>query len=123
MREYSDQVPQIPCNAGLLNQAFMGVFRNAAEAIPGSGTIRIRTSMEGSHVVVRVRDSGRGIPNDDLERIFDPGFTTKGTGVGIGMGLSLCYSILRIHGGEILVESQPGQGTTVTLKIPREGCG
>jgi signal transduction histidine kinase len=79
--------------------------------------------VEGSHVVVRVTDTGRGIPEEHLQRVFDPGFTTKGSGVGIGMGLSLCYSILQVHRGDIVLESQPGQGTTVTLSIPTAGHG
>jgi PAS domain S-box-containing protein len=122
-RDYGEEVPDIPCYPGQLNQAFMSVLRNAAEAIQGEGTIRIHTSVEGSHVVVQVTDTGRGIPEDHLQRVFDPGFTTKGSGVGIGMGLSLCYSILQVHRGDIVLESQVGQGTTVTLSIPTAAYG
>jgi PAS domain S-box-containing protein len=121
-REYDENVPEITCYPGQLNQVFMSVLRNAGEAIEGEGTIRVQTTVDGSHVVVRVADSGRGIAKEHLQRIFDPGFTTKGSGVGIGMGLSLCYSILQVHGGNIEVESRPGQGTTVNLRIPKAGC-
>ena len=65
-----------------------------------------------------LRDSGNGIPPENLQKIFDPGFTTKGVGVGTGLGLSICYRIIQEHFGEILVESEVGKGTTFTIRIP-----
>ena len=74
--------------------------------------------MAGDEVVVRVQDTGKGIPPEELERIFDPGFITKGVGVGTGLGLSISYRIMEKHGGSISAESQIGVGTTMTLRLP-----
>jgi signal transduction histidine kinase len=68
---------------------------------------------------VVVRDTGRGIARPDRDRIFDPGFTTKGAGVGVGLGLSICSRIVADHGGTIEADSAPGQGATVTVRLPR----
>jgi len=71
---------------------------------------------------VKISDTGKGIPQEDIDKIFDPGFTTKGVGVGMGLGLSITYNIVQKHKGEIEVESEVGKGSTFTVRIPVAGC-
>lgn len=113
------EVPAIYCYAAELNQVFMNVLSNAAQHIDGSGRIHIETKADAERVYVRISDTGRGIPADNLERIFDPGFTTQGVGVGTGLGLSISYNIMQKHGGRIFVESEVGKGSTFTVELPR----
>jgi len=112
------EVPQIPCYPNQLNQVFMNVLSNAAHAIVDRGVVTITTKRRGDDVVIEVSDDGSGIEADNLEKIFDPGFTTKGVGVGMGLGLSITYNIVKRHNGHIAVESEPGCGTTVTITLP-----
>ena len=116
-RDYGE-IPPIECNPKQLNQVFMNLLANAAEAIDGEGTITITTTGDAESVTVRIADTGRGIPGDHLERIFDPGFTTKGVGVGVGLGLAISYSIAREHGGTLRAESRSGEGAAFTLTVP-----
>ncbi|MDD9932012.1 MAG: ATP-binding protein [Myxococcales bacterium] len=112
------ELPPVSCYANQINQVFMNVLNNAAQAIEGKGTITIRTAREGDRVCVAITDTGRGIAPDDLPRIFDPGYTTKGVGVGTGLGLSIVHQIIERHHGAIDVESEPGVGTTVSVRLP-----
>lgn len=113
------ELPQIPCYPRQLNQVFMNLLLNARQAIDGQGTIGIRTSRVGDQVQIVFRDSGRGIPADKLNQIFDPGYTTRGVGVGAGLGLSICYRIVvDKHNGELRVDSEEGKGTCVTVVLP-----
>ena len=121
-------LPRIRGNAGRLQQVFLNLFLNARDAMPGGGHLTVRTMPAGDGLVqVEVQDSGIGIAPDDLQRIFDPFFTTKvptnsangGLRSGTGLGLSVSYGIVQEHGGDISVQSQPGQGTTFTLVFPR----
>jgi PAS domain S-box-containing protein len=111
-------VPKVAGHANQLNQVFMNLLVNAAQAIEREGAIRICTALDGTRVRVGISDTGVGIPADHLPRIFDPGFTTKGVGLGTGLGLSICYQIVEAHGGEITVESAVGRGTTFTVTLP-----
>jgi signal transduction histidine kinase len=106
------------CYPGLLNQALLNLLTNAADAIEGRGTIRISTGAEGDEYVIRVADTGCGIPDEIRDRVFDPFFTTKPIGEGTGLGLSITYSIAKKHEGEL--ELRPGQsgGTVATLRFP-----
>jgi len=117
-RSYGRDVPVVNCYAGQLNQVFMNLIVNAIQSIEGKGRIHIETSRRGDDVLVRVSDTGTGIADKDLPRVFDPGFTTKGVGVGTGLGLSICYRIVQNHGGRIDVESALGKGSTFTVAIP-----
>jgi two-component system NtrC family sensor kinase len=126
-REYG-QLPQVPCHANQLNQVFLNILVNAAQAIAGEGEITIQTRQEtaagpGSTpaAVVEISDTGCGIAPENLQKIFDPGFTTKGVGVGTGLGLAICYRIVANHRGRIEVESVRGRGTTFRIVLPISG--
>jgi signal transduction histidine kinase len=116
-REYTD-LPPVNCYAGQLNQVWMNLLVNAAQAVVDQGEVRIATKLDGNSVTVAVSDTGCGIPEDKLSRIFDPFFTTKPVGEGTGLGLSTSYGIVERHGGTIAVDSQVGRGTTFTVRIP-----
>ncbi|MCB2230925.1 PAS domain S-box protein [bacterium] len=117
VRRYGD-IPPINCFPNQINQVFMNLLVNASHAIKDKGVITIRTALEGGWVVVEISDTGSGIPKDVLPKIFDPGFTTKGSGVGTGLGLSIVHQIIQDHGGKILVTSKPGEGTTFRIELP-----
>ncbi|HXQ23175.1 MAG TPA: ATP-binding protein [Candidatus Acidoferrales bacterium] len=122
-REYS-QLPQVSCHANQLNQVFLNILVNAAQAIAGQGTITIRTRCAPGHgadagsVIVEIADTGQGIKPEHVKKIFDPGFTTKGVGVGTGLGLAISYRIVANHHGKIEVESVVGTGTTFRIILP-----
>ena len=97
---------------------FLNLIMNARQAIRGKGTITVRTYTADRSVFVEISDTGVGIPAKNLDRIFDPGFTTKGVGIGTGLGLSICYQIIQDHRGEITVRSEEGAGTTFTIRLP-----
>jgi len=117
VRDFGD-LPRIPCYAAQLNQVFLNLLVNARQAIKGKGTITISSALKGDRVVVKISDTGEGIPAEKVGRIFDPGYTTKGVGVGTGLGLSICYKIVETHKGHIEVESEVGKGTTFTVSLP-----
>ena len=119
VKEYGE-IPKIHCYPNQLNQVFMNVFVNAAHAIEDKGTIEIKTHSEKDFVYVEVSDSGKGIAKKNLDKIFDPGFTTKSMGVGTGLGLSISYNIIQKHNGEFKVESEEGKGTTFIIALPIE---
>lgn len=118
-KDYGD-MPPIRCLPAELNQVFLNLLTNAAQAIPDKGEIVIRTGRDGDEVFVAVGDNGQGIAPEHLGRIFDPFYTTKPVGEGTGLGLSLSYAIVQKHGGRIEVDSTPGQGTTFTVRLPIE---
>jgi signal transduction histidine kinase len=113
-------VPAITCSPSQINQVFLNLINNAAQAMgPGPGEIRITTRREGAgHVAVEVADNGKGIPPEVLPKIFDPFFTTKEVGKGTGLGLSIVYKIVEQHGGKISVDSTVGVGTRFTVVLP-----
>ncbi|MFH6782236.1 MULTISPECIES: response regulator [Methylobacterium] len=111
--------PEIRCSPALLNQVVMNILGNAADAIPGDGTITIETAIRDDHDVIRICDTGPGVPDDLRERIFEPFFTTKPVGSGTGLGLAIAYSVVQAHSGQISVESAPGGGACFVISIPR----
>lgn len=116
-RHYGD-LPPVRCYAGQLNQVFMNLLMNAADAMPGGGTIGIRTVRSDRGVRLEFSDTGPGIPPEIRSRVFDPFFTTKPVGKGTGLGLSISHGIVERHGGRISVESAVGHGTTFTIDLP-----
>jgi len=106
-------------------QVFANLIANAADAMPKGGRLEIsvgaagrRGADEGNVAVVQFRDTGRGIPEDDVERVFDPFFTTKELGKGPGLGLSVAHGIVTNHGGKLFIESKVEEGTCVTVELP-----
>ena len=112
-------VPEILCSPALLNQVFYAVLANAAEAIPENGSIDIRAGVIDQLVRVTIVDNGCGISDEDQKRIFDLDFTTKDGRIRMGLGLATSLQIVQQHGGSITIKSEPGQGTTVTIDLPR----
>ena len=114
------QVPEVMGNSGKLVQVFINILSNAVEAMPNGGRISISTSLQNNGMVeVRITDTGTGIPEEKISRIFEPFYTTKEVGLGTGLGLSISYGIIQQHHGSIKITSAIGQGTTVTIQIPR----
>ena len=103
-----------------LNQVFMNVLVNAAQAIEKKGEIHIRTRNVDDQVEITIRDTGCGIAEENLSRIFDPFFTTKEVGKGTGLGMNIAYNIIQKHRGHIAVQSKVGQGTTFTIRLPAD---
>jgi PAS domain S-box-containing protein len=116
-RCYSD-LPRIRCSPQQLKQVFLNLLINAFQAIGDFGNIRLVTEAAGEGIVIRIQDDGCGIAEADIERVFDPFFTTRPVGEGTGLGLALCYQIVRNHNGSIEVESEQGVGTTLSVGLP-----
>jgi signal transduction histidine kinase len=102
-------------DAGQLRRALLNLTRNAVQATPTGGSVRLAVSRDGGRVAVAVSDTGRGIPSQELEKIFNPFFTTKEKGT--GLGLAFVKEIVADHGGTIRVESEVGRGTTFTIEL------
>ncbi|MBN2417476.1 PAS domain S-box protein [bacterium] len=116
VKEFGDDVPGVRIDKTQMREVFMNLFQNAVEATPGSGTLTVKTGFEEGFVMVRIIDTGEGIPEEIITRIFDPFFTTKEKGT--GLGVSACYGIITAHGGDLVYTSSPGEGTTVTVSLP-----
>jgi len=127
--DYDPDIPRVPCFPGELNQVFLNILVNAAQAIEeknrGSdekGVIRISTSQVESSVEIRISDTGKGVPPDIQSKVFDPFFTTKAVGKGTGQGLAISHAVIvEKHGGTISLESEMGKGTIFTIRLPLEG--
>jgi PAS domain S-box-containing protein len=121
-------IPPVVCNLSDLNQVFLNLIVNAAHAIEdaqsstgGKGTVRILTERDGEWALVVISDSGCGIPEEIRARIFDPFFTTKVVGRGSGQGLAIARAVIAKHGGTLALETEPGSGTTFTIRLPLAG--
>ena len=113
------EIPAITCSPSQVNQVFLNLITNAAQAMPdGRGKIILTTRVDGEGVAVDVADNGSGMPPEVLKKIFDPFFTTKEIGKGTGLGLSISYKIVQQHGGHISVDSRVGAGTRFTVWFP-----
>ena len=118
------EVPLILCNSGQINQVFLNILINAAQAIKSQekkkkGNITIKTYTEDEDVICEMTDDGPGIAPDKVSKIFDPFFTTKAPGKGTGLGLSVSHDIIvNKHKGTLLVDSTVGEGTKFTIKLP-----
>jgi two-component system NtrC family sensor kinase len=111
-------VEKLSCFAGELNQVLMNVIANAIDSIEGPGRITLTTAEENGHFVIRVQDTGSGIPEAIRTRIFEPFFTTKPVGQGTGLGLAISYGIVKAHKGSIEFVTKDGEGTEFILTIP-----
>ena len=111
------KIPLIKCYPNMLNQVFTNVLVNACQAIEGDGKIIITTSHRGKTLTVSIKDTGKGIPKSEIPKIFTAGYTTKGVGVGTGLGLAICSKIIEKHNGEIIVNSEVGQGSEFIITI------
>jgi signal transduction histidine kinase len=100
-----------------LRQVFDNVIKNACEAMPAGGVITVKSARSDQGFAVSVSDTGRGIPEENLGKLFSPFFTTKPVGKGTGLGLSVCYGIVKMHGGSIEARNNPGGGACFTIKI------
>lgn len=119
-KQYGENISPITCSPSAINQVFLNLISNAAQATGDDGEIKIVTSQRDQHVRIDIIDNGTGIPEDKINKIFEPFFTTKKIGEGTGLGLSIVQRIVREHGGEITVHSKVGLGTKFTLLFPVE---
>ncbi|MFH1330843.1 MAG: cache domain-containing protein [Actinomycetota bacterium] len=119
-RDYADCLPDVVVDPAQMQQVFMNLIVNAAEAMGGTGRLSVTTGLELEREVIQIvfRDTGCGISEEGLGRIFDPFFTTKEVGHGTGLGLAISFGIVKEHGGTIAVESELGAGTAFTIELP-----
>jgi two-component system NtrC family sensor kinase len=119
-----DTVPLITCDASQMQQVLINLIMNGAEATHGKGngcvTVRTSTPLSKDAVVLEVRDTGDGIPVENIPKLYTPFFTTKGEGKGVGLGLAVVYGIVNAHGGDIEVQSKVGEGTVFRVTLPAE---
>ena len=111
-------LPPVRGNPGNLQQVFLNLFLNAIQAMPQGGELTVDAARDDGFVRVRVQDTGPGIPAADLDKVFEPFFTTRPAGIGTGLGLAVSHSIVQQHGGIIDVRSEPGQGAPFTVFLP-----
>ena len=112
------QLPPVRCSPSQINQVFLNLLVNAAQAIEQQGTITLRSRAENDQVRIEIEDTGKGIPAHIVPHIFDPFFTTKDVGEGTGLGLSIAFQIVQQHGGTLSVDSTPGHGTKFVIILP-----
>ncbi len=117
IKDYGE-IPPIICNIGNLNQVFINLLINASHSIKDHGTITIQTRKDNGDILIRITDTGEGIPEEIQNQIFDPFFTTKEVGSGTGLGLSVSYKIIESHKGSIVIENSTKMGTTFAIRLP-----
>lgn len=117
-RFFDKNVPLVRGNIGQLHQVIINILLNAAQAVEDKGYLFVQTKIEGDFVNVKIMDSGHGIQPDDLSRVIDPFYTTKAPGAGTGLGLSVAYTIIQAHKGNIEIKSDGKKGTTVEITLP-----
>lgn len=116
--EFAPALPVIRASKNQLRQVFLNLVANARDAMPNGGTLRVATSADSENIEIIMTDTGVGIKEEHIKKIFDSFFTTKDSVKGVGLGLSVCYGFIKDHGGDIQVKSQPGKGTTFTIIFP-----
>jgi signal transduction histidine kinase len=117
-KDLSQNLPQISGNHNNLQQVFLNIFLNAIQAMPDGGVLSVKSYIDNSAIKIDICDTGEGISSENKEKIFDPFFTTKVVGEGTGLGLSVSYGIIKQHHGDILVESELGQGSKFSIILP-----
>lgn len=118
VQDLDEMLPPLLVDRDLVLQALLNILLNALEAMEAGGVLKIHLTDNAAWVELAIQDTGRGIPPDQLERVFDPFFTTKPQGT--GLGLAIAHSVIQAHDGEIVIDSPPGQGTTVTMRLPKQ---
>lgn len=117
---FTKNIPEINADKDLIKDVFLNIINNAVQAVSSRGIINVKTSLNGKFIITEITDTGAGIPQENLEKIFKPFFSTKGYGKGTGLGLSFADRVIREHHGKIEVSSKPGKGTTFRLFLPLE---
>jgi two-component system NtrC family sensor kinase len=117
---FNPDIPEIMASTNQMRQVMLNILKNAKEAMPKGGTLTVRTSREDNRVLIHIQDTGMGVPEENRDKIFEAFFTTKQKVKGVGLGLSVCYGIIKDHGGDIKVESEEGKGTTFIISLPVE---
>ena len=117
-KNYEEKYPVVLCNPQKIQQAFMALLINAIESMPDGGNIFIKINEEYEHILIRIKDEGMGIPEKDIEHIFEPFYSTKEASKGTGLGLSVTYGIITYHKGELKVESTSTKGTCFKIILP-----
>jgi PAS domain S-box-containing protein len=112
------EIPEIMASTNQMRQVMLNMIKNAQDAMPKGGTLTVRTSREDDKVLIHIQDTGMGIPKEIRDKIFEAFFTTKQKVKGVGLGLSVCYGIIKDHGGEIKIESEEEKGTTFIISLP-----
>ncbi|MGD9181170.1 MAG: HAMP domain-containing sensor histidine kinase, partial [Desulfobacterales bacterium] len=115
---FTEGIPQIRASKDQLRQVFLNLVANARDAMPDGGTLRVTTAADNENVRIEIADTGIGIEEEHLKKIFDSFFTTKDSVKGVGLGLSVCYGFIKDHGGDIQVKSKVDSGTTFTITFP-----
>ncbi len=125
VKQFGSDVPDVVIDPALMQQVFMNLIINAAEAMKGGGRLALTTCHDPIARMVEVGfvDTGHGIRPEDVDRVFEPFFTTKEVGHGTGLGLAISFGIVKEHRGAISVESEPGKGTAFTVSLPVNGTG
>lgn len=117
-KDYEENLPKIEAYGGQINQVFMNILDNAQSAIKGVGDIYITTKKVDDSICIQFQDTGCGIKPENLNKIFEPFYTTKPVGQGTGLGMSIAYRVIEAHNGKISVESEIGKGTKITIILP-----
>jgi len=118
---FSSDIPKIMASTNQIRQVMLNMIKNAKESMPSGGTLNVRTMLSAGNVLIIIRDTGAGIPEELRDKIFEAFFTTKQKVKGVGLGLSVCYGIIKDHGGEIKVESEVGKGANFIISLPVHG--
>ncbi len=116
--ELSDDTQEVMASTNQMRQVLLNLFKNAKEAMPRGGILTVRTEKRDNDLLIHIQDTGTGIPDEIRNKIFEAFFTTKQKVKGVGLGLSVCYGIVKDHGGDVKVESEEGKGSTFTISLP-----
>jgi two-component system NtrC family sensor kinase len=115
---FDPNIPEVMASTNQMRQVMLNIIKNAKEAMPKGGILSVRTAREEDKVLIHIQDTGIGIPEEIRDKIFEAFFTTKQKVKGVGLGLSVCYGIIKDHGGKIKLESEEGKGTTFIISLP-----
>ena len=113
------KLPPVTASPNQLRQVILNIVANAKDAMPRGGTLTVETLSKDENIIIKLKDTGIGIPAEIRDKIFDAFFTTKHKVKGVGLGLSVCYGIIKDHGGDIRVKSKAGKGSTFSIILPQ----